>query len=129
MYEYFNPHPSNRIIGDCVIRALSKALNQSWEQTYIDLVIEGLLKLDLPNADIVWGKYLIKHGFTRNLISDEGFGDYTVLDFARDHPNGTYILSMPGHHVVTVIDSIIYDTWNSSEEIPSYYFSKKSAEP
>lgn len=127
MYRYFNPHPEKRQIGDCVIRSLSKALNQSWEKTYLDLVIDGFLRLDLPNADIVWGKYLVNHGFCRHLIPDDGFGDYTVGDFAIEHPHGVYVLSMPGQHVVTVVDSVVYDTWDSSGEIPSYFFSKKSS--
>ena len=39
MYSYFNPNPiKNKRVGDCVIRAISKALNQSWEETYIELV-------------------------------------------------------------------------------------------
>lgn len=83
--------------------------------------------MDLPNADIVWGKYLVEHGFCRHLISDDGFGDYTVGDFAEDNPNGVYVLSMPGQHVVTIVDSVIYDTWDSSNEVPSYFFSKKSS--
>ena len=125
MYSYYNPHPSKDRIGDCVIRALTKALNKSWEEIYIDLSIEGYIKCDLPNADIVWGKYLIKNGFCRNLIPDDGFGDYTIEDFANDHPKGTFVLSMPGKHLVTVVDSVLYDTWDSRKEIPSYYFSKK----
>lgn len=124
-YSYFNPHPTKRGIGDCVIRSLSKALNESWEKIYLDLVVEGFFERDLPNADVVWGRYLIKKGFCRKLIPDDGFGKYTVNDFADEHPNGIYILSMPGKHVVTVVDSVIYDTWDSSNEIPSYYFQKK----
>jgi hypothetical protein len=88
------------------------------------LVIDGFVRYDLPNADIVWGRYLIKNGFHRVLIPDDGLGDYTVEDFANDHPKGTYVLSMPGKHVVTIVDGILYDTWNSSEEVPSFYFTK-----
>jgi hypothetical protein len=123
-FEFYNPHPLKNRIGDCAIRALTKALNKSWEQIYIDLVIDGFVRYDLPNADIVWGRYLIKNGFHRVLIPDDGLGDYTVEDFANDHPKGTYVLSMPGKHVVTIVDGILYDTWNSSEEVPSFYFTK-----
>lgn len=125
MWKYYNPHPFKNRIGDCVIRALSKALNQTWEKTYADLSIRGFVKCDLPNADIVWGKYLIEKGFRRYLIPDDGFGDYTIEDFVYEHPKGIYVVSMPGKHVVTVADGIIYDTWNSSCEIPSFYFVKE----
>ena len=71
------------------------------------------------------GNILLNTGFAD--ISDDGFGDYTVGDFAEDNPNGVYVLSMPGQHVVTIVDSVIYDTWDSSNEGPSYFFSKKSS--
>lgn len=125
MWIKYNPHPLKNKIGDCVIRALTKALNQTWEKTYADLAVEGFIKCDLPNADIVWGKYLIEKGFCRKLIPDDGFGDYTVEDFANEHPEGIFVLSMPGKHVVTVVDGSIYDTWDSRDEIPSFYFMKK----
>ena len=124
-YTYYNPNPYGRSVGDCTVRAISKALGQSWEQTYAGLALEGFLRGDLPNADSVWGPYLQTHGFTRHLIPDDGFGAYTVADFARDNPNGTFILSMPGHHVVTVVDGQYFDSWESGNAVPSYYWSKE----
>lgn len=124
-YEYYNPQPYKENIGDCVVRALSKALNQSWEKTYIDLALQGFIMGNLPNADSVWGKYLINRGYERHLINDDGLGDYTVEDFSNDNPKGTYILSMPGNHVVTIVDSVLYDTWDSRYDVPTYYFVKK----
>ena len=125
MYSYYNPHPSKRRIGDCVIRALTKALNKSWKDVYLELSLEGYLRCDLPNADIVWGKHLLKKGFCRKLIPDDGFGDYTVEDFCIDHPQGTYVLGT-GSHAVCVQDGVIFDAWDSSKEIPIYYFSKEN---
>jgi len=124
-YVYYNPHPNGRSVGDCAVRALAKALGQTWEETYVGLCLEGYLLGDLLNADIVWSNYLFKRGFHRHFIPDDGLGRYTVSDFARDNPNGTFVLSMPGRHVLTVIDSNIYDSWDSGNEAPSYYFSKK----
>lgn len=125
MYAYFNPNRFGRSVGDCAVRALSKALGQSWEQTYVGLCLEGFRQADLPNADVVWSNYLIDRGFRRYLIPDDGLGRYTVADFASDNPEGTFVLSMPGRHVLTVVDSVIYDSWDSQNEAPSYYFSKK----
>jgi hypothetical protein len=36
-YESFNPNPYGKRVGDCTVRAVSKALNQSWEKTYDQL--------------------------------------------------------------------------------------------
>lgn len=123
-YIWYNANPQGRNVGDCVIRALSKALNQSWGATYIALALQGFMMGDMPSANAVWGAYLRHKGFSRYLISDDCPDDYTVADFAADNPNGVYILALSGH-VVCVINGDIYDTWNSGNEIPIYYWTKK----
>lgn len=126
MYVQYNPNPCGKSVSDCTIRALSKALGQSWEQTYVGLCLEGFARGDLLHADSVWGPYLRKHGFNRHLIPDDGFGAYSVADFAQDNPEGTFILSMPGHHVVAVVDGQYFDSWDSGNEVPTYYWTKES---
>lgn len=125
MYAYFNENPCGRSVGDCAIRAVSKALGQTWEQVYAGLALEGFMQGDLPNSDAVWGNYLYRYGFRRHLIPDDGLGAYTVADFVADHPDGVFVLSMPGRHVVTVVDGIYYDSWESGNENPAYYWSKR----
>lgn len=126
MFEYFNPNPLGRKkVGDCTIRAIAKALNQTWEQAYTGLFVEGLFQGDLPNADSVWSKYLYDHGFRRYLIPEDLIGEYTVSDFTKDHPGGVFVLSMPGQHVVCVENGKWMDTWDSGEETPSYFWAKE----
>lgn len=123
-YAYFNENPAGKSVGDCTIRALSKALGQTWDETYVGLCLEGFLQKDWGNADAVWGPYLHRHSFQRHLIPDDGLEAYTVADFAADHPEGTYILSMPGRHVLCVQDGRWWDSWDSGNEIPVYFWSK-----
>ena len=111
-------------VGDCVVRALSKALGQKWEETYIDLCVEGCLRCDMPSANAVWGAYLRRKGFEREIIPNTCPECYTVEDFCADHPNGTYILALDGH-VVSVVDGQYYDTWQSGREVPIYYWHRK----
>lgn len=124
-YSYYQPNPTGKSVGDCTIRAIAKAMEQTWEEAYAGLSLEGFLRGDLPNADSVWGPYLREHGFTRHLLPDTCPDCYTVADFAADHPQGTYILSMPGRHVVTVSDGQWHDSWDSGMEVPTYYWSKE----
>ena len=123
MYSYYNANPYKIRVGDCVIRAISKALNQSWEDTYIDLTIQGYLMGDLLSSNAVWGAYLKSKGFTRDIISNDCPECYTIEDFCNEHPKGTYIIGT-GTHAVCVIDSTIFDTWNSSGETPIYFYYK-----
>lgn len=124
-YAYFNENPAGKSTGDCTIRALSKALGQTWDETYVGLCLEGFYRKDWGNADSVWGPYLYRHGFRRHLIPDDGLGHYTVSDFSEDHPHGVFVLSMPGRHVLTVVDGQYFDSWESGGEVPSYFWEKE----
>lgn len=124
-YAYYQPNPAMKSVGDCTVRAISKALGQTWEQTYVGLALEGFKRGDLPNADSVWGPYLYDRGFQRHFIPDDGLGAYTVSDFVADNPRGTFILSMPGRHVLCVQDGQWHDSWDSGGETPTYYWQKE----
>lgn len=125
-YSYFNPNPTGKAVGDCAVRAVAKATGKSWDEIYAMLSLEGFLRGDLPNADTVWGAYLRRHGFQRRMLPDTCPDCYTVADFAADHPVGVYVLSMPGRHVVSVVDGDYCDSWDSGGEVPTYYFAKES---
>lgn len=123
MWQQYNPNPFNNRVGDCVVRAISKALGQDWETTYAELAMYGFMRCDMPNANHVWGAYLKSRDYKQYLIDDKGKSIYTVEDFCQDNPNGTYILAIDGH-VVCVVDGKYYDSWNSGREIPIYYWTK-----
>lgn len=118
-----NPIPHNRV-GDCAIRAVSKALDQSWEETYIGICLKGFELGDMPSANHILGTYLKGKGFTRHIIPAEYVDHYTVEDFAGNHPKGTYVLFLDGH-VVCVKDGSWFDSWNSGQEIVHYYWKKE----
>jgi hypothetical protein len=86
--------------------------------------INGTGVSDMPSANYVWGAYLYKHGYRRKLIEQSERYIYTVNDFCADHPTGTYILCIDSH-VVTVQDGKYFDTWDSGNEIPVYYWEKE----
>ena len=120
-FVYYNPNPVGRSVGDCAVRAIAKALDIDWESAYMKLVSNGLLMGDMPNSDAVWGSVLRQNGFYREEVSNYCPDCYTAEDFAYDHDNGIYVLSF-GNHVSTVVDGYIYDSWDSSMEIPQYYW-------
>ncbi len=125
-FKKYNPNPANKSVGDCTIRAISKALGQDWEKTYIDLALQGFQLCDMPSANYVWGAYLRKNGFRRHILPDTCPDCYTVEDFAAEHPRGTYILAISGH-VVCVQDGEWHDTWDSGGEVPLYYWEREGA--
>lgn len=125
-YRYYNANPDKKHVGDCVIRAITKALSQAWEPTYIDICMEGLIIHDMPSSDNVWGSYLYKKGFRRSIIPNDCPLCYTIRDFSNDHPSGTYILvTSDRDHIVCVKDGDVFDTFDSSDEVPIYYWRKE----
>lgn len=123
-FIYYNPNPSGRNVGDCSVRAIAKALKLDWETAYISMVVNGYRMGDMPSSDNVWGTVLKQHGFSRFAIPNTCPNCYTAEEFCNDHPTGTFVLGFGGH-VATVHDGDIYDIWDSSHEVPQFYYSEK----
>ena len=123
-FIFFNPNPAGKFVGDCVVRAISKATGQSWEKTYIGIVEKGLNMRDMPSANRVWAAYLKDLGFNKYIIPNTCPECYSIRDFAYENPNGVFILGT-GTHVVCVCDGNYYDTWDSGDETPIYFFKKE----
>jgi hypothetical protein len=119
----YNPSPAGRHVGDCSVRAVAKALNTDWETAYAMIATMGFAMNDVPSSNSVWGAVLRQHGFNRSGIPNTCPDCYTAEEFARDHPKGVYVLGF-GNHVATVKDGKIWDSWDSSQEIPQYYWQK-----
>ena len=124
MWVQYNPNPVNRSVGDCAIRALTKALDVDWETAYLLTTANGYGMGDMPSADSVWGSVLRQNGFYRDSIPNTCPDCYTAANFAQDHPHGVYVLGFGGH-VATIQDGDIYDSWDSSNEIPQFYWYRK----
>lgn len=120
----FNPSPTGRNVGDCAVRAVAKALGTDWETAYLLIAKAGYQMGDMPSSNSVWGAILRQNGFYRSAIPNTCPDCYTAEDFCKDHPSGTFVLGF-GNHVATVQDGYIYDTWDSTNEIPQYFWYRK----
>ena len=126
VWQEYNPNPVGRRVGDCAVRAVAKALGIGWEAAYLLIASAGLNMGDMPTSDSVWGAVLREHGFYRSAIPNVCPDCYTAADFARDNPQGTYVLGFGGH-VATVRDGVLYDSWDSSQASPQFYWYKREA--
>ncbi len=124
MWRQHNENPLGRNVGDCTVRAIATATGLTWDTAYLWLCVYGFAMKDMPSANAVWGAFLKARGFTRHFIPDQCPDCYTVEDFCRDHPEGTFVLAL-STHVLTVIDGEFYDTWPSGQELPTYYWTKE----
>ena len=123
-WKQYNPNPVSRNVGDCAIRAISAALGVDWETAFAMIAENAFQMGDMPSSNAVWGSVLRQHGFRRSVIPNSCPDCYTAEMFAEEHPEGVYVLGF-GNHVATVRDGEIWDSWDSSKEIPQYYWWKK----
>ena len=124
MYVYYNPNPVREIAGDCVVRAICKAMDMSWDEAYRIIVEQGFIDKDMPSSNGVWRAVLLKNGFSEHAIKNTCPDCYRVYDFCHDHPTGVYILFLGGH-VVCVKNGDYYDAWNSGDEAVIFYFRRE----
>jgi len=125
MWVYYNPSPNGARVGDCAVRALCKALKKPWEAVYIQLMAKGLEMYDMPSSNAVWGAVLRDNGFVRQTVPNTCPQCYTLKDFCADHTRGVYVVNTGGH-VVTCSNGNYFDTWDSGNENPIFFYVKEA---
>lgn len=121
MWVQANPNPLKKEVPDCVIRAISIALNQPWVQTFDELYSVARAEFNMPSADTVWGKYLYMKGFEPFVLPYTCPKCLTIKQFANEFPEGIYIIGT-GSHAVAVIQGNYYDSWDSGSEIVTFFW-------
>ena len=121
MWVYYNPNPTGKHVGDCSVRAITKATGEDWDTAYCGISMQGLILKNMPSSNSVWGTYLRRKGFKRKMLPDECPECYTVEQFCEDHPTGLFVVAVQ-NHVLTVLDGDYYDAWDSGKETPIFYY-------
>lgn len=120
MYKMLNMNPEGRRTTDCVIRAIATVLGTDWDTIYDEIYAEGKRHHDMMDANHIWIRWLERNGFRLYTIPSPCPGCYTVRDFCRDHPRGTFVLGT-GDHAIAVIDGDWYDAFDSGDYAPIFY--------
>lgn len=126
-YKYYQPNKKDLKdeYGDCVVRSLTKAVNKEWMQVFEELLPYARELQCMPNGKSCYEKYLTDNGFEYIGISNKkGSKRPTVDRFAKDHKNGIYVLVVASH-LVSVVDGIYYDTWDSGKKCLYGYWEKR----
>ena len=124
-FKYYNANPNNNHVADCVVRAISTALNQSWEQTYSELCMLGLEMYSMPNSKEVYTKYIESKGWKR-CKQPRKFDNtkYTGKEFTKVI-KGTVLAHIGGHHIVCIKGGKVLDTWDSTNGCIGNYWIKE----
>lgn len=94
MYKYYNANVNGNFVNDCVIRAISVAENNTWENTYDDLS-RIAKKNGILLDDVNFVEPLLDYRYDRVPTYAK-----TVGEFVETHPTGIYLITMPGHITV-----------------------------
>lgn len=124
MYVFYNPNPVANRTDDCVVRAIAAAFDISWDTAFDAVARNAKAMGETMQSDHAWGALLRQYGFEKELIPDTCPDCYTVADLAADHPHGVYVVKTD-EHVVTIVDGMVLDSFDSSGETPSYYWRRE----
>jgi hypothetical protein len=114
MYIEYNRHPKGLLTSDCVVRAISTAFDIDYIECRRSL---NRLKKELKLKTYKGKKFIYNYlkDYERIIFKIElNKPRVSGYDFVKLYPTGTYILNM-AHHLTTVIDGNLLDTWNCSE--------------
>lgn len=96
----YNANPRGRKTTDCVIRAMSTSLNNTWEDTYRSLVDYSIKQSLMCNEKRALMGYLKAKGYEmQKMPNHKNNTRYTVAEFVDTiaETKATYILSVANH--------------------------------
>lgn len=124
MFRYYNSNPVGRNrVGDCGIRALSKALGMSWDEAFDILSYNAKQMGDMMDSKVVMTATLRQFGFIKEMLPHTCPDCLTVREFCQENPVGTYILGTQSH-IVTAVDGDYFDIWDSGDEIVDCFWTR-----
>ena len=119
MFQYYNAEPSGEKLQDCVIRAISLALQTPYERIVELLNING----DFYSCDEIslycYEKLLENLGFKK-----QNAYNHKVSEVARY--SSVVLIRIPGH-LTCSIDGVVFDIWDcSNKEADCYWIIDRS---
>jgi hypothetical protein len=122
-FKYYQPNPKKHECGDCVVRAIAKAITyDDWQDAFDMLVMEASRQCRMPNEKEVYKTILEKHGFEYHGISNaKGTKRPKVSEFAGKH-KGIAVLRL-ANHLVAVEDGYYWDIWDCGNKSLYGYWS------
>ena len=122
-YVKYNPNEKQKHAGDCVIRALCKALNKTWLEVFDLLVNEARKQQRIISEKEVYEQILFEHGFIYNKISNKK-GSKRPRVFEKAKESTTPIVMNVANHIVTAENGKYYDIWDSGNRCLYGYYTK-----
>lgn len=124
MWIYANPNPCRQEEPDCVVRAISIAMDKPWRKVHWELCVMSNKLCTMPSVNWLWELYLKENGFERFLLPESCPNCTDIRAFCKQYKRGTYVIGT-GNHAVCVRDGNYIDSWDSGDSVPTYFFRKR----
>jgi hypothetical protein len=142
-FTYYNANPHHRITGDCIVRAISTALEMDYNTVVMELAqLQCQTGYDGGNQLIdlyLKSKGWQKHGQPRKANNTK----YTGIEFCQVEQkymlnyryygkewadgitiSNRIVANIGGNHIVAIVDGKVYDHWNSTDGCIGIYWTK-----
>lgn len=114
-FRYYNNNPNKYKTSDCVVRAISTALDKSWDDVLKDLTAYALKYKYFINCQELYEIYLKDCRWKKHNAPHKRNGDAYVLGDWLKNFNGEAIVTIDDDHLTYVNNHIVYDIWNCTE--------------
>lgn len=129
-FHFHNANPRGKNANDCVARAISVALSQSWEDTIREMTELGIKLGYAFNEDKLVDRYLREKGWERyNEPRDSKNKKMTVNQFIKKPHNdkGVIIAKVGSHHISVIVEGVVWDTWDCTNRTMHVYWKNPNA--
>lgn len=137
-FHYYNANPKGKITTDCVIRAITTALEQDYNKTVMELA-EMQCKTGYDDGDKkLYDKYLQSKGWVKHPQPRKADNTkYTGKEFCKeiDHDimfvGKNVVANIGGHHIVCIKETKelgfhkVHDIWDSTGGCIGNYWTKR----
>ena len=126
-FHNYNANPKNKVTSDCVIRALSTAMERPYNEVYEELFKFSLKCGLMLNDPKCYDKYLKEQGWIKHLQPRKADNTkYTGKEFCKElncdimAVGRKVIAHIGGHHIVCIKEDDlhglhkVHDTWDST---------------
>ena len=124
-FHFHNANPRGKNANDCVARAISVALSQSWEDTIREMTELGIKLGYAFNEDKLVDRYLRDKGWERyNEPRDANNKKISVNQFIKKPGGnkGVIIAKVGSHHVSVIVEGCVWDTWDCTNRTMHVYW-------
>lgn len=138
-FTYRQMNPKEKSTGDCVIRAISSAMETDWDTVYDDLYKIGKKYKLMPNDEKCYERYLKANGWVRQKqVRTEDNKKLTGIDFCewldeevkKSHRDKSPVIVSIGSHHLSMVEwsttsgYCFCDSWNCTNSCVGKWWSR-----